>query len=73
MFISTFKLNVFQNKKLRAGVVHRFRRGKPEDIGIPFLLFKFISHRLLKQASGQGYGLHTMDESSILIQRKKKA
>ena len=52
-------------------MIHRFRRGKPEDIGIPLFLFKFISYRLLKQASGQGYGLHTMDEGKHLNTKSK--
>ena len=45
-----------------AGVVHRFRYGKPEDFGFSYLIFKYIGRKALKEAYSQGYARHTKDE-----------
>ena len=46
-----------------AGVVHRFRYGKPEDCGMPYIIFKLYGRRALGQSIGQGYGRHEKHES----------
>ena len=45
-----------------AGVVHRFKYGKPEDCGLNKFIFFFIGRKMLKETVGQGYGRHEKDE-----------
>jgi hypothetical protein len=45
-----------------AGVVHRFRYGKPEDCGIPPFFFKLVGNKMLKETEAQGYGKHSQEE-----------
>ena len=45
-----------------AGVVHRFKYGKPEDCGMNKFIFFFIGRKMLKETVGQGYGRHEKDE-----------
>jgi hypothetical protein len=53
-----------------AGVVHRFRYGKPEDCGMPLFIFKIAGNKFLKETKAQGYGKHSQEESSF---SKKKS
>jgi hypothetical protein len=46
-FISKFK-------QFRVAVVYRFRYGKPEDCGIPYLVFKLVGRKMLKETEAQG-------------------
>jgi hypothetical protein len=50
-----------------AGVVHRFRYGKPEDFGFSYLIFKYIGRKVLNEAYSQGYARHTKDECKIVF------
>lgn len=52
---------------LRAGLIHRFRYGKPEDCGLPTIPFKFVARKMLKEGYSQGYGRHTKEECLLDI------
>jgi glutathione S-transferase len=45
-----------------AGVVHRFKYGKPEDCGILPPFFELTGKSMLKDAYGQGYAKHSKEE-----------
>ena len=47
----------------RVGVVHRFKYGSAKDVGIPFIIFKYVGRKMLKESVGQGYGRHSKEES----------
>ena len=46
----------------RVGVVYRFKYGSAKDIGIPYIIFKYVGSKMLKESVGQGYGRHSQEE-----------
>ena len=46
----------------RVGVVHRFKYGNAKDVGIPYIIFKYVGRKMLKESVGQGYGRHSQEE-----------
>ena len=55
IFIEILNLN-------RVILIHRFKYGHAEDIGMPYFFFLILKRKLLKDALSQGYLAHSKDE-----------
>lgn len=43
-------------------LIHRFKYGHAEEIGMPYLIFLMVGRKVLKDALSQGYLAHSKDE-----------
>jgi hypothetical protein len=48
--------------EIRVILIHRFKYGHAEEIGMPYLIFLMVGRKVLKDALSQGYLAHSKDE-----------
>lgn len=58
-------IHIYKNtiKSKRVGVIHRFRYQTADVVGIPYIPFKLVGRKMLKETEAQGYGKHSKEES----------